>query len=291
MNTQLDYILTHPGGAHKDDFLACCVLAAKHGVRILRRDPSEGELASPSVAVIDIGGRHEPEFLNFDHHQFPRDHEPICSLSLVLRHLGLYEDARSFCDWLEPAEWFDARGPGETARWLGVERKVINQMVSPMDISLLRRFADEPEHRPGELIWEMTRLIGDDLLTFIQNLRDRLDFIGTHSERWTVEGPQGSFEALFLKRTDPLPGEPSMGMERYVERLGLDGEMTALVYPDRRGSGYGLSRYRDHAGIDLTRVADESDVHFAHARGFVAKTTATDPARLRELLRLAFVGH
>jgi len=289
MEPQLNYILTHPGGAHKDDFLACCVLAAKHGVKIVRRDPEEDELTSARVAAVDIGGRHEPELLNFDHHQFPRDHEPTCSLSLVLKHLGLYEDARSFCDWLEPAEWFDARGASDTARWLGVERKVINQMVSPMDISLLRRFAHESSHQPGDLIWEMMRLIGDDLLAFIQNLRDRLEFIGTHSERWTVEGSAGMFEALFLKRTDPLPKEPSMGMERYVERLGLDDEMTALVYPDRRGDGYGLSRYRDHPGIDLSRIGDEEDVHFAHARGFVAKTSATDPARLRELLQRASV--
>jgi hypothetical protein len=30
-------------------------------------------------------------------------------------------------------------------------------------------------------------------------------------------------------------------------------------------------------------------VHFAHARGFVAKTKATDPERLRELLRMSWI--
>lgn len=285
----LKYILTHPGGAHKDDFLACALLIARHGAPIFRRDPVEEELDDAEIAVVDIGGRHEPENRNFDHHQFPRDHEPTCSLSLVLQHLGIYEDAKSFCDWLEPAEWFDARGAGETAKWLGIERQVITQLVSPIDVTLLRRFALETELRPGDLIWEMMRMIGQDLLDFIQTLHDRLEFIGEHSERWTIDGPHGDFEVLFLKRTDPLPKEPSMGIERYVERIGLDESMVALVYPDRRGEGYGLSRYRDHQGVNMSRIEAEDDVHFAHARGFVAKSSATEIGRLKELLRQAQV--
>ena len=63
-----------------------------------------------------------------------------------------------------------------------------------------------------------------------------------------------------------------------------------MVYPDRRGNGYGLSRHNDNLSIDFTRIADSEDVHFAHARGFVAKTSATDPARLRELLALAYLS-
>jgi hypothetical protein len=39
--------------------------------------------------------------------------------------------------------------------------------------------------------------------------------------------------------------------------------------------------------MDFTRIADEPDVHFAHKRGFVAKTSATDPQRLQVLLQLA----
>ncbi len=283
----IKYILTHPGGAHKDDFLACSLLAAKHQVKIVRRDPVDTDLDDAAVAVVDIGGRHEPENANFDHHQFPRDHEPTCSLSLVLQHFGIYDDARSFCDWLEPAEWFDARGAGDTAKWLGVQRRVVNQLVSPMDITLLRRFALETELNPGDLIWEMMRMIGEDLLNFIQSLRERLDFIGIHSERWTIDGPHGNFEALFLKRTDPLPKEPSMGIERYVEQIGLAGEMVALVYPDRRGEGYGLSRYRDHQTVNFSQIEAQEDVHFAHARGFVAKSSATEIGRLQELLKLA----
>ncbi|MFP4542411.1 MAG: hypothetical protein ACLFR7_12355, partial [Opitutales bacterium] len=57
--------------------------------------------------------------------------------------------------------------------------------------------------------------------------------------------------------------------------------------PDRRGEGYGLSRHNDDPRLDFTRVAAEPDVHFAHARGFVAKTSATIPERLRALVERA----
>ena len=89
----IELILTHPGGSHKDEFLACCLLAARHGVPIVRREPEQTDLDDPNVLVVDVGGEHEPARGNFDHHQFPRDHAPICALSLVLQDLGLYEDA------------------------------------------------------------------------------------------------------------------------------------------------------------------------------------------------------
>ena len=126
--TPFTTILTHPGSAHKDEFLACCVLLATTPCPIVRREPTDADLADPATAVLDVGHRHEPALNNFDHHQLPDDAAPTCALSLVLQHLGLYADARAFCEWLEPAEWFDCRGPNTTAKWLGVKREVIYQL-------------------------------------------------------------------------------------------------------------------------------------------------------------------
>ena len=281
-------ILTHPGGAHKDDLLACSLLVARHGVPLERREPEQADLDDPAVLVVDVGGEHEPERGNFDHHQFPRDHDPICALSLVLQHLGLYEDARLFCDWLEPAEWFDTRGAIGTAKWLGVEREVINQLNSPVDVTLLRRFAQSRRLESGDLLYEMLRWVGADLLEYLETLRERLAFLGATAELWELEDESGSvFKVLYVPRTDPLPDEPSMGLGRYLSSIGLDGEVAGLVYPDRRGAGYGLSRHNDHPGLEFTRIGGEPDVHFAHARGFVAKTSAVEKERLQELLRAA----
>jgi hypothetical protein len=286
--TPFSTILTHPGGAHKDEFLACSVLLAVHPTPILRREPSPADLADATMAVIDVGLSHDPALNNFDHHQLPRDYVPTCALSLVLRHLGLYEDTRSFCEWLEPAEWFDCRGPMDTARWLGVDRDIVGKLNSPIDGTLLRRFAQATRLGPGDPLWEIMRMIGEDLLGYVRSVRERLDFIGTHAEIWTLESVSGAPSVLFLPRTEPLPGDPSAGVERYVESQGLGNRVLALISPDRRSGGYGLTRHRDSQRLDFTRIAGEADVHFAHARGFVAKTSATDPQRLRELVGLAF---
>jgi len=281
----LTLILTHPGGSHKDELLACSLLAAVHRVPIVRREPTTEDLADATIAVVDVGGEHAPERNNFDHHQFPADHPPVCALSLVLQHLGVYEDARQFCDWLEPAEWFDTRGPNVTAKWLGVDRNTMNKLNSPIDITVLRRFAKAKRLEPSEPLWEILSYIGADLLEYLRELRTRLDYIAQQAQIWTVD----DHEILFLPRTDPMPDEPSAGIDRYLATIGKATTVAALIYPDRRGSGYGLSRHNDNPLYDFTRIDKQPDVHFAHARGFVAKTSAAEIGRVKELLGLARV--
>ncbi|CAN5526982.1 hypothetical protein BH09VER1_BH09VER1_22720 [soil metagenome] len=286
--TSIHTILTHPGGAHKDEFIACSVLLALHPVPIVRREPTGDELSDASVCVVDVGHEHSSELSNFDHHQFPKDHPPTCSLSLVLQHLGIYEDARAFCDWLEPAEWFDCRGPKDTAKWLGVTRDALDKLISPIDVTLLRRFAQARRLEPGEPLWEVMRMVGSDLLDYVKSLRERLDFLAANTVVWELEASGGPLRVLFLPRTEPLPEDASSGMDRYAESLGI--EIAGLIYPDRRGTGYGLSRYNDDARLDFTRISTEADVHFAHARGFVAKTSASDVSRLKTLMLSAWLG-
>ncbi|MBK1877777.1 MYG1 family protein [Pelagicoccus mobilis] len=278
-DTTFTTLLTHPGSAHKDDLLACCLLLALHPVAIERREPTEEDLANPQVAVIDVGDRHEPELGNFDHHQFPRDTPPTCALSLVLKHLGLYQDAKAFCEWLEPAEWFDCRGPNHTAKWLGVERDIIGKLNSPIDVSLLCRFAAGSLHQPGEPIWEMMRLVGQDLIDYLTTTRARIDFVAEHSQLWEI----GEHAFLFLPRIETNLDDPSAGIGHYLREKGIDEQVAGTIYPDRRNTGYGLSRYNDHPEIDFTQIENEPDVHFAHKSGFVAKSTATDQDRLKQL--------
>jgi len=277
-------IITHPGGAHKDDFLACAVLLTQAPVAIQRRDPTEADLADASTAVLDIGHQHDAALHNFDHHQLPRDHVPTCALSLVLQHLSIYDDAREFCSWLEVAEWFDCRGPLETAQWLGIGRDAVSKLNSPLDITILRRFASQTEHQPGEPIWEIMRMIGQDLVDYVTNLRARLDFVAQHAEVWTLGANGSEFKALFMPRAEPLSDEASAGFGYHVEKLGLQEEVLALVYPDNRGTGYGMRRFNDDTRMEFTQLAGEADVHFTHARGFIAKTSTADVERLKALL-------
>ncbi|HAV13328.1 MAG TPA: hypothetical protein DCX06_07560 [Opitutae bacterium] len=282
----LKSIVTHPGGAHKDDFLACAVLLTQAPVAIQRRDPTEDDLNDANTAVLDIGHQHKPELHNFDHHQLPRDHVPTCALSLVLQHLGIYEDSREFCSWLEVAEWFDCRGPNDTAEWLGMDRETLSKLNSPLDITILRRFASQTEHKPGEPIWEIMRMIGQDLVDYVTNLRTRLDFVAQHAQVWEFQ----NFKALFMPRTDPMPDEASSGLGYHVEHLGLEEEVLALIYPDSRGTGYGMRRFNDDTRMEFTQLEAEDDVHFTHARGFIAKTSSADVERLKALVEKAYTA-
>jgi Uncharacterised protein family (UPF0160) len=285
--TLIETILTHPGGAHKDEFLACSVLLALHPVPLVRREPTPEDLANPAICVVDVGHQHEPTRHNFDHHQLPKDHPPTCSLSLVLQHLELYHDARQFCEWLEVAEWFDCRGLVTTAQWLGTAPAIVSQLISPIDVTLLRRFASTQRIAPGQPLWEVMRMIGEDLLDYIKSMRQRLDFLGQHAVVWDLSLAGQSAKILFLPRTEPLPEDPSLGLEQFIESRGLTAEIVGTVYPDRRSTGYGLARFQDNARLDFTRLAGSPDVHFTHARGFVAKTSAADVSRLQQLVSLA----
>jgi len=281
-------VVTHPGGAHKDDVLAVCVLIALHNCPVVRREPTPEDLDDPQVAVVDVGGIHDPSRSNFDHHHFPREHPPTCALSLVLDHLGVYQDALQFCDWLEPAEWFDSRGPNKTGAWLGVPRRAISQLHSPIDSTVLRRFAQKTRLEPADPLHAFMKMVGDDLLEYLRIARERLDFAETHVQRWSIEHGDERIEALFLPRTDPAADEAGSLLGSYVRAKKLEKEIAAMIYPDRRNGGFGISRYEDHPALDFSRVEHEPDVQFAHKSGFVCKTSSSDPARLKQLVTLAW---
>lgn len=280
-------IITHPGGAHKDDFLACAVLLSKFPVSILRRDPTDQELADPEIAVVDIGHQHNANLNNYDHHQFARDSDPSCALSLVLDQFGIYEDAKEFCSWLETTEWFDCRGPHETAEWLGVERETMAKLNSPIDVTIFQAFAKRNEHNSGEPVWEVMKMIGTDLVSFVVNLRKRMNQVAKHEEIWELGEEDQSMKVAFVPCTDPPIEDVSGGLAWRVKELGLEEDVVAMVYPDSRGEGYGMRRYNDSPVMDFSKLSDEPEVHFTHNRGFIAKTSCTEISKIKEMLLLA----
>lgn len=282
-------IITHPGGAHKDDFLACSVLLSNHPVSIFRRDPTEQELEDPEVAVVDIGHQHDPELNNFDHHQLPRDHEPTCALSLVLQKLEIYEDTKEFCSWLETTEWFDCRGPHDTAEWLGVDREAMAKLNSPLDVTMFQAFAKQKEHHPGEPVWEVMKMMGTDLVQYVTGLRGRINQVAKIEEFWDLGQGEDMIKVAFVPRTEPEVEEASGGLAWRIKELGLEEEVVAMVYPDSRGGGYGMRRYDDNLALDFSQLSEQPDVHFTHNRGFIAKTSSTEVSRLKELVLLAKV--
>ena len=243
-----------------------------------------------ATCVVDVGGVHNAQLNNFDHHQFPRDAPPLCALSLVLQDMGLYEDALSFCAWLRPAEWLDTLGPNETAKLMGIPRAAFSDLNSPIDITLLNRFASHTELAPDDAIYQVMCMVGEDIVNYVRSLRERLDYLKQHCQWWTIETNGDPILALFLEQSDVIANDPSFGIFAFIAEEAKEDQVHALVYPDRRGSGYGLTRYEDCPRLNFSRLENYDDVRFAHKRGFVAKVDATDPARLKELLGHAVVN-
>jgi hypothetical protein len=132
-------IFTHPGRGHKDDFLACCIALASSGqylpyIHRTEDIPSEA-FEDPDAWIIDIGGRHEPDLNNFDHHQLPKEHDACCALTLVLKKLGLYDEALLALPWLRSLEILDSKGPMAVSKFL--EREQNPDMVTAI-VEVLR---------------------------------------------------------------------------------------------------------------------------------------------------------
>ena len=133
-------------------------------------------------------------------------------------------------------------------------------------------------------------MLGSDLVNYIRKYRERMDFVEKHAKVWTLKSAETHFKALFMPRMEPLPEEASAGLSNHVFKLGLEEEVLALIYPDSRGKGYGLRRFRDAKRLDFRKIEDEDDVHFTHAHGFIAKTSSTDYERVKTLVQYAFTG-
>jgi GNAT superfamily N-acetyltransferase len=172
---------------------------------------------------------------------------------------------------------------------LGLDREVVGKLNSPIDITILQGFAKQVEHNPGEPIWEVMQMMGKELVEYITGLRGRIDEVSKIEEVWVLNHGDEEFKVIFAPRSNPSIEEVSGALGWRVKELGLEEEVYVMVYPDGRGQGYGMKRFNDREEIDFSRIEKESDVRFAHARGFIAKVEAVGIDRLKELIMKSIV--
>jgi hypothetical protein len=81
-----------------------------------------------------------------------------------------------------------------------------------------------------------------------------------------------------------IADNPKLSMERYLSYL--NDELIAMsITPSVRGGGWEMLRLGDNMNVDFRAVADNPEIRFVHANGFVAKTETLLP--LNEALELA----
>jgi hypothetical protein len=248
MNTHL--VITHPGSAHFEEVTAIgFILAAYAGTefRIERREPLPSELDDPEVWVVDVGGRHEPEKHNFDHHQ---DTGCLASFVLVAEYLGLAE-TMSVMPWWHFKDEVDRFGPVESSQKYHAGDDLVNR--NPVEDWLKAGFAARPEaclpllEGFGAYIIERARL-----------LKKQIDFWKT-SRRFLIAG------------VPAMIGETreSAGLE---ELRRLDKNPPDIVISlDRRDEGWHLYRY-DGTSVDFSLISERPEIAFAHKSGFLTKT-------------------
>jgi hypothetical protein len=256
-------IVTHPGSAHFDDFLAVSLVLAANddtAYTIERRPPTEEDLADPGTWVIDVGHRHEPDLKNFDHHQST---DTPASFVLVADHLGLTA-VLSITPWWEFKDQFDRFGPFTIAKELGLENLL--PFTSPIENWFLRLF----EQNPGEIA-HLMRAFGQSVIEGARQLASQLEF-WAKAEKCTVKN-----KTVLIGLTDD-----SSGVQRYSSRMNPPAHIA--VSHDGRGEGWRLSRLNDAPGVDFSRLEDDVEIKFAHKTGFIAKTKRRIP--INEVMKL-----
>lgn len=270
--------ITHSGSAHRDEFIALCLLIASGKIdSVMRRDPSAAELEDSDVYVVDVGMQHNPDKLNFDHHHFDRGASPVCAITLVLDHLGISTLPDSYVrrvwGWLSFSEMIDSKGPFQTASHLGVNPDVLLQSMSPIESVVLRWFesVNTVSDVRGDELWNLMMLIGKTILGHFNAVMERVNFLYENAKIHHI-GDLTVVDATAVGRSD----NPVLGLEIFCEEISSQlGEKSlpavgVTVTQDDRGDGLSLFRRKDNPMVDFSKL--EGKVRFAHKGGFVAKT-------------------
>jgi len=270
-------IVTHPGGAHRDDLLAVCIALSHYGcVPVFRRDPTDEELQDPEVLVLDTGLRHEPERLNLDHHQLPRDAEPTCALALLVQHLGL-EAEFQLQSWYATTSLLDSKGPFVTAKALGLDR-LPEELLSPVEETLTRLFGARVEVSAAYMHEDNfggAAMIAEPLMVLMHDLGKQLladvkAYAQTYARvRELVRVVEVDGLDCFVC-AEALSSTLSAAMSQYRD-LEHPQVAVSITASDRDGESWALYRYADHPRVDFSRLSGGDQVVFAHPGGFIAK--------------------
>ena len=250
-------IVTHGGLPHMDDIMACAIayaLGVPHDAVIERRNPKPGELESMTVLVLDVGGVHDPEHLDFDHHQRSREEEPKCAFKLFSEWLGVDEEFSMLFPWYATWNLLDVAGPNATAAALGTTWDRLEGLVAnPLADFVIRRFADDPSFRQ-KIVLTLSNAIGltRRLWKSINEKVVALEVCGL---------PAGDFTACATE-------EISRCSDIWI-RLNRP---ALIISKDNRGEGLTILRCNDDPRLDFSRCAGRPYAAFCHPGGFLVKT-------------------
>jgi hypothetical protein len=264
---QRQLLVIHPGRGHKDEVLAAAFLLATGRIdEVYRREPTAEDLSDPNTYVVDVGGRLEPELLNFDHHQLERDAAPCCALTLVLQHLGLLEFAREMFPWFEQVELLDSKGPRVAAEALGLTPENFAKTLDPLGANVCRWVGDATVIRRGDFLFELLERVGREYTEYLHSVRERVALLAQVVREVQLPLGHTAVDVTAIERDN----EPLLGLELRVRQW--HPAACATVSQATRGNGVTLYRRPGYeAQIDFGRISGQPGVEFVHASGFLAQ--------------------
>ena len=266
--TNIDKLIVHPGSAHRDDFLSVAlILGSVPGSCIIveRRDPTDNDLEDLDTLVVDQGREYNPEKNNFDHHQFPIEADPACSITLILKALECYEDALEIWNWLRPSEIQDVRGPNFLAKELNIPGggdTLLAVQGSPVEGYLLNMFQKATRIQPGDFLFQFLEELGISMLSGIKNILERLEDLKINASVFQVNS-----HTIIDNSYIPKDKHPGRGMNLFRKKYHPDAQIT--ISSDKRGEGVCMTRTNDDGIIDFRNIKEEQGVRFVHASGFM----------------------
>lgn len=267
-------IISHPGSAHKDDFMAVSILLATLGeARVERREVTQDDINDANTYVVDVGMVYDPENHNFDHHQ---DQSLPCAFHLVMQHLGYHDAANVVFGWYTHMSMMDVRGPYKTAEQLGVDTSILFAASSPIDGYILSCFSKISCLGSDEIFYGLMKEFGEDLINMIDLKMNRLERLKKETQILPVK----HFKAL----VSHINENPKLSMELYLRYLD-DASIVMSITPSVRGAGWELLRLKDNFMVDFRSIAANPEIRFVHVNGFVAKTRSLIP--LEDVVELA----
>lgn len=296
---KLSHIVTHAGRAHRDEFYAVGLALHIFGpYAVWRRIPTEEELNSPKVLVLDVGGRHEPELLNFDHHQLPKE-QLDCTLSLMAKHFYVDPEtkAMTFHELWKDAPWYkavilqDTKGPAGMAKFLGLD-SMPPEFMSGVELFCLQEFArgrcmgGPEEFEVVDHYWckFCTKLIQAKIRT-AQDFIKQQKLIAANHEVRVIKRHRIPWMKSIVVFWAPEAGV--FGLNAYIEKSKIRVDIT--ITKDPRTGGLSLYRLHDDGPFDFSKLEGMDNVLYADHRGFLATAERDTPwSRIEALIVLSY---
>lgn len=290
--------IIHGGKAHADEFLALGFGLA-YGVidsstPVFRRDPTEAELDDPNVLVLDVGGRHEPENNNFDHHQRGQDEDPECAFTLFLQHLD--EEAHQLL--LETTHWYkmtrdlDVLGPFKVAAKYDMHPNAVFGLAGSIHTPIVKMLEMYQDERVLGHVLATAQAVGLSHRRFANDIGLDLAMV---KDNVRIEKLHGVPYLLFLDTFDYKSPLFMTAINMYRDRVqDPQNQIAFVILRDDRGGGMMLYRFNDDPRVDFSVLngmdeKDKENLVFAHNGGFIAKTATRDLGTAVEFAEISLV--